>query len=299
MPQSDAAHSATLPLGRISLRPFEARDVEPCGRICYEAFRNVADRHGFPHDVPNAEVAAGMLSFLLETRGFYGVVAERDGVVAGSNWMDERSAVAGVGPVTVDPVIRDAGIGRRLMEDVIARSELQGSAGMRLVQVAYNVRSLSLYTKLGFASREELIVLSGVPENPQLRGYTVRPMQPDDLEPCNRLCQSVYGFPRTGELLTALSGPHAFVAVRGGAIRAYTSGLGYFGHTVGGTVESICALLAFAPHMPSVGVIVPVGNYPVFRWCLDHGMRAVVTMTLMSRGAYHAPNGPYLPSIVY
>lgn len=166
MQQSDAAPSATLPLGRISLRPFEARDVEPCGRICYEAFRNVADRHGFPHDLPNAEVAAGMLSFLLETRGFYGVVAERDGVVAGSNWMDERNAVAGVGPVTVDPVIKDGGIGRRLMQDVIARSELQGSAGMRLVQVAYNVRSLSLYTKLGFAAREELVVLSGVPENP-------------------------------------------------------------------------------------------------------------------------------------
>jgi len=283
----------------ISLRSFEPRDVEPCGRICYEAFASIAQRHGFPHDLPNAEVAAGMLSFLLETQGFYGVVAERDGVVAGSNWLDERNAVAGVGPITVDPAVQDAGIGRRLMQDVIARAEGRGITEMRLVQLAYHARSLSLYTKLGFASREELVVLSGVPDDPQLRGYSVRPIEPDDLMPCNRLCESVYGFHRGGELLTALSGPNAFVAVRGGAIRAYTSGLGYFGHTVGGTTESICALLALAPHMPSPGVIVPVRDYPIFRWCLDHGMRAVLTMTLMSRGPYHAPNGPYLPSVVY
>src|SRR5271166_3680698 len=59
---------------------------------------------GLPNDFPSADVAAGLLGMLLQHPSFYGIVAERDGTIIGSNFLDERSAIAGLGPITVDPV---------------------------------------------------------------------------------------------------------------------------------------------------------------------------------------------------
>lgn len=281
------------------IREFEERDVEPCGRICYEAFRSIAEEHGFPPDLPSPEVAVAVLGILHGTPGFYGIVAERDGTVLGSNFLDERNAISGVGPVTVDPKVQDGGIGRRLMEAIVERSDARGFAGMRLVQAAYHSRSLSLYTKLGFASREELAVMAGTPAATGLEQYTVRAATPNDAPACNEICSRVYGFPRGNELRDAIAAGNGFVAERDGEIRAYTSGLGYFGHSVGERTEALCALLASVPPLPSLGVLLPIRDYPLFRWSLDAGMRVLLTMTLMSRGAYQTPDGSYLPSVVY
>ena len=281
------------------LRRFEPRDVAPCGRICYEAFRNIAEEHGFPPDLPSPEVGVGVMESLLRNSGFYGIVADRDGSAVGSNWLDERNAVAGIGPITIDPAVQNGGIGRRLMQAVIERSDERGFPGVRLVQAAYHARSLSLYTKLDFVSREELAVMNGMPVDVRLTGYVVRPAEERDLRACGKLCFDVHGFHRLNELRDAMAANNAFVAERDGEIRAYTSGLGYFGHSIGETNEALCALLATVPRIPSLGVLLPIRNYPLFRWCLDHGMRVVSTMTLMSRGIYQEPDGPYLPSILY
>lgn len=283
----------------IDIRPVTQDDVAACGRIAYEAFRSIAERHGFPPDIPNADVATGGMEKLLSGPGFYGVVAERDGKVIGSNWLDERNAISGIGPITVDPAVQDAGVGRQLMQAVIERSDARGFPGNRLVQAAYHMRSLSLYTRLDFVAREELVVMNGVPADTGLQSYTVRAMSLDDIDTCNRLCVAVHGFHRGGELQGALAASTAFVVERDGAIAAYTTGLGFFGHTVGQTTSAICALLAGAPHMPGPGILMPVRNYSLFRWCLDRGMHAVMAMTLMTRGLYQNPDGPYLPSILY
>ena len=283
----------------VILREVEQRDLPECGRICYEAFRTVAETHGFPPDLPSPEVGVGIMERLYNDPGFYGVVAERDGAVIGSNWMDERNVISGIGPITIDPAIQDGGLGRRLMDAAIERSDARGYPGVRLVQAAYHARSLSLYTKLGFASREELAVMDGAAADSELTGYSVRPLRPDDVPACNDICTTVHGFHRGAELEAAGVANNAFVAERDGVIRSYTSGLGYFGHSVGKTTAAICALLAAAPRLPSLGVLVPIRNYQLFRWCLDHGMRVVFTMTLMSRGLYHEPAGAWLPSVLY
>src|SRR5439155_17388505 len=88
-----------------------------------------------------------------ENRGYAGLVAERDGEVLGSAFIDERSMVAGIGPVSVDPGAQDAGVGRALMEAALERERSRQAAGVRLVQTAYHYRSLALYLKLGFAVR--------------------------------------------------------------------------------------------------------------------------------------------------
>ena len=103
----------------------------------------------------------GVLSMMFAHPGFYCVVAESGGQILGSNCLDERSAIAGVGPITIDPEIQNKGVGRALMEAVLARSAERGFQGTRLLQAAFHNRSLSLYTKLGFDTREPISTMQG------------------------------------------------------------------------------------------------------------------------------------------
>jgi predicted N-acetyltransferase YhbS len=131
------------------LRPGRPADAPICGRICYDAFHAISTRHGFRPDFDNPEAATGLISMLLGQPEFYSVVAESGGRIVGSNFLDERSSVVGVGPVTVAPDPQDSGLGRALMRDVMERAGHLGAPGIRLVQATYHTRSLSLYAKLG------------------------------------------------------------------------------------------------------------------------------------------------------
>ena len=152
----------------ITVRKARAEDAPVCGRICYEAFTRISTEHGFPPDFPSVEVATGVLSMMFSHPGFYCVVAESGGQILGSNCLDERSAIAGVGPITLDPEVQNKGVGRALMEAVLARSAQRGFQGARLLQAAFHNRSLSLYTKLGFDTREPISTMQG-PSRPRVR----------------------------------------------------------------------------------------------------------------------------------
>ncbi|MEV0195060.1 hypothetical protein [Nonomuraea sp. NPDC050691] len=80
------------------LRPGTRSDAVECGRICFAAFDRIAHEHGFPGDFPSMDAATGLMDVLLAHPGFYSVVAELDGRIVGSNFLDERSPVVGVGP---------------------------------------------------------------------------------------------------------------------------------------------------------------------------------------------------------
>ena len=77
----------------IQLRAGTPEDAEVCGRVCYEAFKMFADRHNFPTEIPTPEFSVELASMLLSHPGFYSVVAERDGEVIGSNYLDERGLI--------------------------------------------------------------------------------------------------------------------------------------------------------------------------------------------------------------
>ncbi len=88
------------------IRSATREDADICGEICYRAFCGIADQHNFPHEFPALEVAKAVVTTMISKPGYYGIVAELDGRIAGSNFMDERSAIAGIGPVSVDPEVR-------------------------------------------------------------------------------------------------------------------------------------------------------------------------------------------------
>jgi hypothetical protein len=230
---------------------------------------------------------------------FYNVVAEVDGQIVGSNCLDERNPIAGVGPITVVPDAQNVGAGRKLMDAVIQRALQQKFTGVRLVQAAFHNRSLSLYTKLGFDVREPLAVMHGPPIAQPTQGTHVRAAVQADLEACNRICRKVHGHDRSGELQDAITQGTAKVVERLGRITGYTTNLAFFGHSVGETVRDLQALIAAATELPPPGILVPSRNAGLFRWCLENGLRVVEPMTLMAMGMYQEPAGAFLPSVTY
>ena len=176
----------------IVIRRATPADAEVCGRICFEAFGALAEKHNFPNDFPAPEIPAHVLSTMFSHPSFFCVVAEQDGKIIGSNCLDERTPIAGVGPITIDPGTQNRSVGRQLMQAVMARAAERRFAGVRLVQAAYHNRSFSLYAKLGFAVREPLACMQGTPVQKTPLGYHVRPAEQSDLGACNDLCMRVH-----------------------------------------------------------------------------------------------------------
>ena len=283
----------------VTLRPGTPADAEPCGMICYAAFKVIAEAHNFPPAFPSPEVAIRLLSYLLAHPGFYAVVAELDGRVVGSNFVDARSPIAGIGPITVDPAVQNRTIGRQLMQQAMERVAQRRFPGVRLVQAAYHSRTLALYAKLGFIVREPLATMQGSPLGLHIPGYTVRSASGEDLQACNQVCRSVHGHDRGGELADAIQQHTAVVVEHAGRLTGYATSIAFFGHALGETNVDLKALIGAAPVIPDPGFLLPMRNGELFRWCLDHGLRVLQTNTLMSMGLYNTPAGAFLPSILY
>jgi len=283
----------------IVLRPGIQADAAVCGPICFEAFKAIDDAHNFPWDFPSAGVATSLLTMMLSNPGFYSVVAEQNGNVLGSNFLDERGPIAGVGPITVDPASQNRTIGRQLMGAVLDRASERHAAGVRLLQSAFHNRSLCLYTKLGFETRETISKMTGAPLGLKFPGYDVRPARATDLAACNALCQRVHGHHRGGELDDAITAGTACVVEHLGKITAYATDIAFFAHAVAETNQGLQALIGAAPGFPGGGFLLPTRNGEMFRWCLESGLRLVHQMTLMTIGLYNEPDGAYLPSVLY
>lgn len=295
-------HATTTTFGTqagVDLRPGTPADAAILGRICYEAFATISGQHGFPPDFPTPESGIEFVTMLLSHPGFYSVVAEIDGTIVGSNFLDERSTIAGVGPITVDPAVQNGGIGRLLMQNVLDRATERGFPGVRLLQGAYHNRSLSLYASLGFQVREPIACMQGPALGITIPGYGVRPAGMTDLDACNQLSRNAHGHDRDGELRDAIAMGSAVVVEHEGRITGYTTATAFFGHAVGETTEDIKALIGAARSFDGPGVLVPVRNSALFQWCLENRLRVSFLMTLMSVGLYNEPVGAYLPSVLY
>lgn len=283
----------------IELRRGTPVDAEICGTICYNAFKTISEAHGFAPDFPAPEVAIGLVKGMLAHPEFYSVIAEIDGRIVGSNFLDERNRIAGVGPITVDPTVQNRAIGRRLMDAVHERASERDFPGVRLIQAGFHTRSLSLYAKLGYDVREHLACMQGKRLGISIQGHAVRPATESDLESCNRLCQNVHGHDRAGELKDAVAKGSATVVEHDGRITGYATVIGFFGHAVGETNQDLKALIGAAKEFAGPGLLLPTRNGELFRWCLTHGLRITQPMTLMTKGLYNEPSGAFLPSVLY
>jgi len=66
-------------------------------------------------------------------------------------------------------------------------------------------------------------------------------------------------------------------------------------------LKSFCLLYPTATFSSesTSNLLAPTRRAPLFRWCLEAGMRAVKPMNLMTLGDYQEPSGAFFPSVLY
>jgi len=287
----------------VELRPIEPSDRDVVARIVFEAFAGIHDHHRFPRDFPTLDAASGLVESFIAHPGIWGVVAERDGRIVGSNFLDERGPVRGVGPITVAPEAQSGGVGRTLMQAVIDRAS--GADGIRLLQDAFNTKTLALYASLGFDALEPVALVAGRPHAEPGGDVEVRPLRADDMDAADGLHRAVHGFERRTELCDALDSPvlEPLVAVRDGRLVAYATTLTFFpaAHAVAETEADMATLIAGwrAGGDDPVSFLLPTRQHELFRWALGAGLRIVKPMTYMAIGGHREPRGAWIPTVLY
>lgn len=281
----------------VTLRAAAPEDAAPLAEVCFTAFCTINEQHNFPPDIPSVEAAAGLIGFVVSHPYAKSIVAEKAGTPVGSSflWLGE---VNGVGPVTVAPS-EQGSIGRLLMEETVRQSDESDSRGVRLVQAAFNTRSMALYTKMGFDVKEPLVCLQGPTLNKVPDGYVVRPMTEQDIPATDEICRAVHGHTRTGDVMGAVMQGGGVIVEREGKPVGYSCGIKFFAHSVTLDNAALIAMISSAKEIEGPGLLLPSRNAEVFRWCLENGLRIIQPMTLMARGFYQEPNGAYLCSILY
>jgi hypothetical protein len=130
----------------------------------------------------------------------------------------------------------------------------------------------------------------------------VEAMRPADLAEADALCRRVTGFSRRADLVAAIADGTAVALRRSGGLAAYMTAPGFWigNHAVAATEADLQSLIlgAGADERP-LAFLMPIRRAELFRWTLAQGLRVVMPMTLMTRGAYDAPAGGYLPSVFY
>ena len=283
-----------------TIRGILPADVEACGRAAYEAHRSVAAAHNFPPEHPSVEFSIGLIGNKIKDPNAWSILAEENGRILGSVFLNlfPSTPIAVIGPLTVDPAV-EGGVGRRLMQVALDEARQRGIGQVRLVQSPSHLRSLALYTKLGFDVREPLLLVHGAAATAAINGCVVRQALPDDVPACEHLCTTAHGFARSFELLSAIEQKTATIVERAGRISGYASAIGLRGHAVAEATDDLKALIAAAPTILGPGFFVPIRNGALLRWLLGNGFRTLSPATLMTTGQYREPAGAFLPSIAF
>ena len=201
------------------------------------------------------EPAEQLIASLLARADIYSVVAEMDGRVVGSNFLWETAPVAGVGPITVDPAVQDRAVGRRLMEDVLARARERGlrrrapGPGRVPQPLAGALRQARLRGARA----------AGDPAGPGARPRGSGPRRPPGRRGGRRRLRRAAPAGCTasragGSCCDAIGQGTATVVERDGRITGYATAVGFFGHAVGEGNEDLKALIGAAPAFPGPGL---------------------------------------------
>jgi len=289
-------------MGMASLKLIQPQPqhVPELARICFEAFKTIHGWHAFPPDIPDLQFANRIIGLFVTRKDFYGVAAKVANRLVGSNFLSCTDAVGGIGPLTVDPEFDGRGIGRALMNDVLAYAQRNGMKQVRLLQDAFNLKSFSLYASLGFDARTPVGMMDAKPA--AAPDPTVRLVTAADLPAMEELSFRLYKCGRHGEvsLLLSLDLP-AFLRVHEGKVSGYFIP-GFLGHGVAETEADALALIGEAArHVPPELAVffcpLTLGNF--YRAVLKAGHRLRKIMTYMTLGPFEQPDGIWLPSIGY
>ncbi len=284
----------------LRLARAEPQHVGEIARVCFEAFKEIDDRHGFPRGFPTLDSALKVVGMMVEREDFYGVVALIDNKPVGSNFMSVMDQVAGIGPITIDPAYQGKNVGRALMEDVINYAHHNGINRIRLVQASDNVTSLSLFASLGFDVKETIVRMQAVPA--ANLDDSVRPIRGPDLTEIEALSKHIYKVSRRNEVAAVSSyGFSAFLRERDGRMVGYFIP-GLFGHGMAETIEDALVLIGESARQlqpEAVHFFCPLREANFYRSALKAGCKTLRVANLMAMGPYEPPNRAWMPSVLY
>ncbi len=110
----------------LTLVTAELSHVDELGRILFEAYKDVADRHHFPPTVHSVGTSRQSISAMLRNSDTYGVTAVFDGDIVGGAFVTISDEVAGIAPVCVDVAFQGRGIGRSMMNRLLEYARTHG-----------------------------------------------------------------------------------------------------------------------------------------------------------------------------
>ena len=282
----------------LELVPARPEHVDEMGRICYEAFKDIHDRHGFATDFPSVAFTRMVLGGLVRREDCYVVVATENGQPVGSSGLLTSDEVGGVGPVSVEVPAQGRGIGRAIVRDLLAHAQRTGIEMVRLMQDSFNTGSLSLYASLGFDTKEPLAMMQPAPV--PCRDGSVRPVMESDLSAIEELSRRIYKVSRRNEVASLMQPPfRPLLRERDGRVAGYFI-IGFPGHGVAETEEDALALVGEAASgVPAefARCFCPLTEGELYRKLLAAGGRTVKLMNLMALGPYEPPEGVWMPSV--
>jgi predicted N-acetyltransferase YhbS len=124
------------------------------------------------------------------------LTAEVDGQVVGSNFATRWGSVGFFGPLTVDPVLWDRGIARKLMDNTMEIMDSWRLTHAGLFTFSHSPKHLGLYQLYGFQPRFLTAVLSAqVPSNRTSAAWSNYSSDPDQggrLADCAALTDAIY-----------------------------------------------------------------------------------------------------------
>jgi len=301
----------------LELRASVAGDEHGLAPILHRAFSQFNLSVGIPPhvDYGNVEIAKKVLHEMLQSPSSYGITAfdNASGLPIGAAFLNfTGESVQAVGPVFVDPDWNNKGAGKALMNALIERAKATNATSIRLVQIAANTQSFSLYAKLGFQPVECISYFEGsMEENLHsgasfIPGFKVKMMEESDVHACSELHKSVLGHERETDIreLLQTNPGNSWVAVKDDILQAYTTGFCLEGHSIAISEDAFKTLFEVVlceKRGCSMTIHIPGRIHPfLIDWALKRGLRLVRHSWMMVLGKYQAPNIGFLwcPSIM-
>ena len=158
--------------GDLLIRPATERDLPRLWEI--RAATEAAD----PLNPPPAGAPSAVLGHLVRSATL--LLAERDGQIVGFGGRADRSGVAFLTDLFVDPALQSTAVGKSLLRELF-----QGAGAQRFTLASTDPRAVALYTRAGMTPRWpnfDLVADSAQMELPKGRSITLRPADPRDPE---------------------------------------------------------------------------------------------------------------------
>jgi GNAT superfamily N-acetyltransferase len=189
-----SAAQRTGGVASVAVRPLVEPDLDRADQIFRVAFGTFL---GFPQP----ETFFGTADYVrtrwaADPRAAFAATVE--GEVVGTNFAADWGSVGYFGPLTVRPDLWDQGIGRRLMEPVMACFDTWGNRHLGLFTFSHSPKHLELYRRYGFWPRfltaimkKQVSARAPVPGR-LLYGELTAAEQADALSLCGALTESVF-----------------------------------------------------------------------------------------------------------